>query len=71
MRPSLIQWCSDIVSGEDVGPIESEFRQFAAQRMLEVAPEFTVSRYLSVSPYKDAGFRKKVAEIYLAAGLPK
>ena len=45
--------------------------RLAAQRLLEVAPEFTVSRYLSVAPYQDAAFRKKSADIYLAAGLPK
>lgn len=45
--------------------------KLAAQRLLELAPEFTVSRYMSVSPFKDAEFRKKGAEIYLAAGLPK
>jgi hypothetical protein len=39
--------------------------------MLELAPEFTVSRYLSISPFKDDEFRKRAAEIYRAAGVPK
>ena len=39
--------------------------------MLELAPEFTVSRYQSVSPFKDPEFRKRTAEIYRAAGVPK
>ena len=34
-------------------------------------PDFTVSRYVSVSPCKDAEWRKKCAEMYLAAGVPK
>jgi len=45
--------------------------KLAAQRMLELAPEFTVSRYLSISPFKDAELRKRAAEIYRAAGVPK
>jgi adenylate cyclase len=42
-----------------------------AQRVLELAPEFTVSRSLSTSPFKDAEFRKRAAKIYQAAGVPK
>ena len=45
--------------------------KLAAQRMLELTADFTVSRYASVSPYKDAEWRKKCAGIYLAAGVPK
>jgi adenylate cyclase len=48
-----------------------EEAKLAAQRMLELAPDFTVSRYLSVSPFKDPEVRKRGAEIYLAAGVPK
>ncbi len=43
----------------------------AAQRMLEFAPGFTVSRFLSVSPYKDPAFRERIAEIFRAAGIPE
>jgi adenylate cyclase len=42
----------------------------AARRMLELAPEVTVSRYESVSPFKDAEFRKRGAAILRAAGVP-
>jgi len=45
--------------------------RIAARRMLELAPEFTVSRYESLSPFKDPEFRKRTAEIYRAAGVPK
>ena len=43
----------------------------AAQRMLELAPNFTVSRSQSVSPFKNPEFRKRAAEIFRAAGVPK
>jgi len=43
----------------------------AAQRLLELAPNFTVSRNQSVSPFKDPEFRKRAAEIFRAAGVPK
>ena len=45
--------------------------KLAALRVLELMPEFTVSRYLSTSPFKDAEFRKRSAEILRAAGVPK
>ena len=45
--------------------------KLAAQRMLGLAPEFTVSRYQSMSPVKDPEYRKRAAEIYRAAGVPK
>jgi adenylate cyclase len=45
--------------------------QLAAQHMLELAPEFTVSRYQSMSPVKDPEYRKRAAELYRAAGVPK
>ena len=45
--------------------------KIAAQRMLELAPEFTVSRYQSISPFKDSEFRERCAAIYRAAGVPK
>jgi len=48
-----------------------EEAKLAAQRMLELAPNFTVSRSQSVSPFKDPEFRKRSAEIFLAAGVPK
>ena len=48
-----------------------EEAKLAARRMLELTPEFTVSRYQSVSPLKDAEARKRGAEIYRAAGVPK
>lgn len=43
----------------------------AARRMLELAPKFTVSRNQSVSPFKNPEFRKRAAEIFRAAGVPK
>jgi adenylate cyclase len=43
----------------------------AAQRLLELSPEFTASRYQSLSPMKDPEFRKRNAEIFRAAGIPK
>jgi hypothetical protein len=39
--------------------------------MLELAPNFTVSRNQSVSPIKDPEFRKRMGEIFRAAGVPK
>ena len=45
--------------------------KLAAQRVLELAPEFTVSRYQCVAPFKDPELRKRTAEIYRAAGVPK
>jgi adenylate cyclase len=48
-----------------------EEAKLAAQRLLELAPHFTVSRNQSVSPFKDPEFRKRMAETYLAAGVPK
>ncbi len=45
--------------------------RLAARRLLDLAPEFTVSRYESVAPYKDSAFRKRCAEIFRAAGVPK
>ncbi|MBI3376249.1 MAG: adenylate cyclase [Betaproteobacteria bacterium] len=48
-----------------------EEAKLAARRMLELAPEFTVSRNQSVSPFKDAEFRKRSAEFFRAAGVPK
>lgn len=43
----------------------------AVRSMLEIAPDFTVSRYLSVSPFKDAEFRKQGGEVLRAAGVPE
>ena len=48
-----------------------EEAKLAARRMLELTPGITVSRTNSVSPFKDPEFRKRSAEIYLAAGVPK
>ena len=48
-----------------------EEAKLAARRMLELTPGITVSRSNSVSPFKDPEFRKRSAEIYLAAGVPK
>ena len=45
--------------------------KLAAQCLLELAPQFTVSRYQSVSPVKDPEYRRRVAEMFLAAGVPK
>ncbi len=43
----------------------------AAQRLLELVPGFTVTAYQSVSPLKDSALRKRFADIYHAAGVPK
>jgi adenylate cyclase len=48
----------------------NEARQ-AALRLLELSPEFTVSRYRSLSPVKDPKFRKRNAAIFRAAGVPR
>ena len=47
-----------------------EEAKLAARRVLELAPDFTVSRYQSMSPFKDPEFRKRSAEIFRAAGIP-
>jgi adenylate cyclase len=45
--------------------------KLAAKRLLELAPEFTVSRYDSVSPFKDPEFRKRISRMFRAVGVPK
>ncbi len=45
--------------------------RLAARRLLELTPGFTVSQYRCVSPLKDPDFRRRVCEIFLAAGVPK
>jgi hypothetical protein len=42
----------------------------AARRLRELSPGFTVSRYLSIHPIRDAAYRKRSAEIFRLAGLP-
>jgi adenylate cyclase len=42
-----------------------------ALRVLELAPGVTVSRYLSVTPFKDKAFRNRIAEGMRAAGIPE
>jgi adenylate cyclase len=49
----------------------TEEAKVAAQRLLELAPGFTVSIYQSVSPEKDPALRKRIAELYRAAGVPR
>jgi adenylate cyclase len=44
--------------------------KLSAARLLELAPEFTVSRYMSVNPMRDPKHRKKVAGLLRAAGVP-
>jgi tetratricopeptide (TPR) repeat protein len=41
-----------------------------AQHLLELAPQFTVSRFLSMAPIKDPELRKRAGKIYRAAGVP-
>lgn len=41
-----------------------------ALRLLELAPSYTVSRYLSVIAYKDPEYRKRAGKILRAAGVP-
>ena len=43
----------------------------AAARLLELSPGFTVTAYKSVSPMRDAALRKRFADMYRAAGIPK
>jgi adenylate cyclase len=57
-----------LVALGNLGRIEES--KAAARRMLELAPEMTVSRYLSVSPFMNAEVRKRGAEILRAAGVP-
>ena len=47
-----------------------EEAKLSAKRMLELLPNFTVSRYSSVLPVKDASWRKRLATVLLAAGVP-
>jgi hypothetical protein len=42
-----------------------------AQHMAELAPGFTVSRYLSLVPHKDPEFRRRTGKILRAAGVPR
>lgn len=41
-----------------------------ALRLLELAPSYTVSRYLSVIAYRDPEYRKRAGKILRAAGVP-
>ena len=43
----------------------------AAQRLLELSPGFTVSKFQSVYPLRDPEFRKRIAGLFRAAGIPK
>jgi TolB-like protein len=43
----------------------------AGKRLLELSPNFTVTKYQAVSPYRDAEFRKRCVSAYRAAGLPR
>ena len=45
--------------------------KLAAQRIFELTPAFTVSQFEHVSPYKDPEWRKRAADVYRAAGVPK
>jgi adenylate cyclase len=45
--------------------------KLAVARLLEVAPAFTVSRFLSASPMKDPEVREKSAGLLRAAGVPE
>ena len=40
-------------------------------RLLELAPELSVSRFRSVNPFKDKEYRKRMAEGMLAVGIPE
>ena len=42
----------------------------AARRLVELAPDFTVARYLSVVPIQDAKLRKQIGMLLRAAGVP-
>jgi TolB-like protein len=44
--------------------------QEAARQLLELAPRFTVSRYLSTVPLKDAKRREQVGSLLRSAGIP-
>ena len=44
--------------------------KLAARRLLELSPEFSVSRYESISPVKDSEYRRVNATIFRAAGIP-
>ncbi len=45
--------------------------KLAAQQMMLIAPDFTVSRYEHVIPFRDPAMRKHNAELFIAAGVPK
>jgi tetratricopeptide (TPR) repeat protein len=40
-------------------------------RLLELAPELSVSRFRSVNPFKDKEYRNRMAEGMLAVGIPE
>lgn len=42
-----------------------------AVRVLELSPGATISRYRSVSPFKDKAFRNRIADCMRAAGIPE
>ena len=43
----------------------------AGKRLIELSPNFTLTKYQAVSPYRDAAFRKRCVAAYRAAGLPR
>jgi len=45
--------------------------KLAAQRILELTPAFTVSQFEHVTPFRDPAVRKRLADVYRAAGVPK
>jgi hypothetical protein len=48
-----------------------EEAKLAAARLLELAPAYSVSYYLSVSPMRDHEYRETTAELLRAAGVPE
>jgi tetratricopeptide (TPR) repeat protein len=44
--------------------------RLTARRLLELTPEFTVSRFESVSALRDPETRRRIANTYRAAGIP-
>jgi adenylate cyclase len=45
--------------------------KLAAQRILELTPAFTVSQFEHVTPFRDPAVRKRLADVYRAAGVPE
>ena len=66
---SLIPLIELAAAYSEAGQEQSARRTAAA--ILQVAPQFTVSQWIALSPYEDESYQLREVEALLAAGLPR